>query len=116
VIRPEVREGHERYLAEENEVPRYYLRDKTQPYEWFTTFFFSYTSKDGRPLSGPDAYQAALHDHYFTLVVLDHGPTSDLDRQLDKTLSAPGSGYRLVAAVPGQTSHGPQVYEIWSLG
>lgn len=115
-LRPLVHDGHERYLAEENEVPRYYLRDKTQPYEWFTTFFFSYTSKDGRGLSGVDAYRAALGDHYFNLVVLDHGPTSGLDDQLDQTLRSPGSGYRLVAAVPGQTSHGPQIYEIWSLG
>jgi 4-amino-4-deoxy-L-arabinose transferase-like glycosyltransferase len=114
VIRPLVHDGHERYLAEENEVPRYYLRDKTQPYEWFTTFFFTYTAKSGQSLGGTDAYQAALKDHYFNLVILDHGPTSALDDQLDKTLKAPGSGYRLVAAVPGQTSHGPQIYEIWS--
>jgi len=115
VIRPLVHDGHERYLAEENEVPRYYLRDQTQPYEWFTTFFFAYTGKDGRDLRGIDAYQAALHDHYFTLVILDHGPTSALDDQLDDSLKAAGSGYRLIAAVPGRTSHGPQVYEIWGL-
>jgi len=115
VIRPLVHDGHERYLAEENEVPRYYLRDQTQPYEWFTTFFFAYTGKDGRDLSGIDAYQAALHDHYFTLVILDHGPTSALDDQLDDSLKAVDSGYRLIAAVPGRTSHGPQVYEIWGL-
>ncbi|NUR59512.1 MAG: hypothetical protein HOV87_12715 [Catenulispora sp.] len=116
VVRPLVHEGHEHYLAEENEVPRYYLRDRTQPYEWFTTFFFSYTSKDGRQLTGVDAYRAALGDHYFALVILDHGPTSALDDQLDQTLKAAGSGYRLVAAVPGRTSHGPQVYEVWGLG
>ncbi|MFL6111202.1 MAG: ArnT family glycosyltransferase [Catenulispora sp.] len=116
VIRPLVHDGHERYLAEENEVPRYYLRDRTQPYEWFTTFFFAYTGKDGSPLSGIDAYRAALHDHYFNLVILDHGPTSALDDQLDDSLKTPGSGYRLLAAVPGRTSHGPQVYEIWGLG
>lgn len=116
VVRPLVHDGHERYLAEENEVPRYYLRDKTQPYEWFTTFFFSYTTKDGRGLTGVDAYQAALRDHYFNLVILDHGPTSDLDDHLDQTLKAPGSGYRLVAAVPGRTSHGPQIFEVWGLG
>jgi hypothetical protein len=113
-LRPLVHDGHERYLAEENEVPRYYLRDKTQPYEWFTTFFFQYTKKDGSTVVGTDAYQAALKDHYFNLVVLDHGPTSALDDLLDKTLKDPGSGYRLVADVPGNTSHGPQMYEIWS--
>jgi hypothetical protein len=115
-IRPLVHDGNERYLAEENEVPRYYLRDKTQPYEWFTTFFFSYTTKQGQALNGVDAYQAALKDHYFNLVILDHGPTSALDDQLDKTLSAKGSGYKLLAQVPGATSHGPQMYEIWAIG
>lgn len=115
VIRPLVHDGHEHYLAEENEVPRYYLRDKTQPYEWLTTFFFSYTSKDGRQLTGVDAYRAAIGDHYFNLVILDHGPTSGLDDQLDETLKAAGSGYRLIAAVPGRTSHGPQIYEVWGL-
>ena len=115
VIRPLVHDGHEHYLAEENEVPRYYLRDKTQPYEWFTTFCFSYTAKNGQSLSGVDAYQAAIKDRYFNLVILDHGPTSALDDQLDKTLKAAGSGYKLIAAVPGQTSHGPQIYEVWGL-
>lgn len=115
-IRPLVHEGHERYLAEENEVPRYYLRDKTQPYEWFTTFFFSYTTKQGQALQGVPAYQSALRDHYFNLVILDHGPTAALDDELDKTLSAKGSGYRLVAQVPGATSHGTQMYEVWAAG
>jgi hypothetical protein len=114
-LRPLVHNGNERYLAEENEVPRYYLRNETQPYEWFTTFFFQYTQKDGSTVSGTSAYQAALRDHYFNLVILDHGPTESLDKELDKTLQAPGSGYQLVAAVPGQTSNGPQIYEIWSL-
>ncbi|WP_194909169.1 glycosyltransferase family 39 protein [Catenulispora rubra] len=115
-IRPLVHDGHERYLAEENEVPRYYLRDKTQPYEWFTTFFFSYTTKQGQALQGVQAYQSALQDHYFNLVILDHGPTAALDDELDKTLSAQGSGYRLVAQVPGATSHGTQMYEVWAAG
>lgn len=115
VIRPLVHDGHERYLAEENEVPRYYLRDRTQPYEWFTTFFFSYTTKEGQALTGVEAYRAALKDHYFNLVILDHGPTSALDDRLDEMLKADGSGYRLVARVPGATSHGPQIYEVWSM-
>ena len=114
-LRPLVHDGHERYLAEENEVPRYYLRDKTQPYEWLTTFYFSYTTKQGQPLNGVEAYQAALRDHYFNLVILDHGPTAALDDQLDKTLGAAGSGYRLVDRVPGATSHGTQTYEIWAV-
>jgi hypothetical protein len=105
------------YLAEEDEVPRYYLQDRTEPYQWSTTFSFSYApKKGGGSLSGVDAYRAALADHYFTLVILDHGPTAALDDQLEATLQAHGSGYRLVAAVAAKTSHGPQIFEVWGSG
>jgi hypothetical protein len=112
-LRPLTREGHYRYLAEENEVPRYYLRDSIQPYEWLTTFFFSYPAKNGQQLTGPAAYDAAIADHYFDLVVLDFGPTAALDKQLTETLARPGSGYHLAATVPAHTSHGTQDYYIW---
>jgi 4-amino-4-deoxy-L-arabinose transferase-like glycosyltransferase len=111
-LRPLVHDGNERYLAEENEVPRYYLRDKTEPSEWFTTFFFQYTLKNGQSVSGLPAYQAAIADRYFNLVVLDHGPTAALDVDLDKALKSSGA-YTLIASVPGATAHGPQTYEIW---
>lgn len=113
-IRPVV-DGDPRhhYLAEEDEVPRYYLQDRTQPYQWSTTFSFSYTPKTGGTLSGLAAYRAALADHYFALVILDHGPTAALDDQLEATMRAGQSGYHLVAAVAAKTSHGPQVFEVW---
>ena len=113
-LRPITHEGEYKYLAEENEVPRYYLRDSTQPYEWLTTFFFSYTPKSGQQLTGLAAYQAAIADHYFDLVVLDFGPTAALDKQLTDTLAQHGSGYHLAATVPAQTSHGTQNYYIWA--
>lgn len=114
-LRPMTREGDFKYLAEENEVPRYYLRDSTQPYEWLTTFFFSYPAKNGGQLDGLPAYQAAIADHYFDLVVLDFGPTAALDKQLTDTLARSGSGYHLAATVPAQTSHGTQDYYIWAV-
>src|SRR5581483_5318423 len=89
-LRPMTGEGHFKYLAEENEVPRYYLRDSTEPYEWLTTFFFSYPTKSGQQLTGFPAYQAAIADHYFDLVVLDFGPTAALDKQLTDTLTQRG--------------------------
>lgn len=113
-LRPMTGEGHFKYLAEENEVPRYYLRDSTEPYEWLTTFFFSYTTKSGQQLTGFPAYQAAIADHYFDLVVLDFGPTAALDKQLTDTLAQRGSGYHLAATVPAHTSHGTQNYYIWT--
>ena len=113
-LRSLTREGHFKYLAEENEVPRYYLRDSTEPYEWLTTFYFSYTTSSGRQLTGFAAYQAAIADHYFDLVVLDFGPTAALDKQLTDTLAQRASGYHLAATVPAHTSHGTQNYYIWT--
>lgn len=115
-LRPLTHEGNHKYLAEENEVPRYYLRDSTQPYEWLTTFFFSYTTKSGQQLNGLAAYQAAIADHYFDLVVLDFGPTAALDKQLTGVLAQRGSGYHLAATVPAHTSHGTQNYYVWAVG
>jgi 4-amino-4-deoxy-L-arabinose transferase-like glycosyltransferase len=112
-LRPLVHNGHEHYLVEENEVPRYYLRDRTEPYEWLTTYFFQHSDKTGKVLTGLPAYRAAITEHYFDLVVLDFGPTAPLDAQLTKMLKAPGSGYRLIDKVPGQTGHGTSYYSIW---
>ena len=112
-LRPMTRAGDFKYLAEEDEVPRYYLRDSTEPYEWLTTYFFSYTTKSGQQVDGLPAYQAAIADRYFDLVVLDFGPTAALDKQLTDILAQRGSGYHLAATVPAQTSHGTQNYYIW---
>jgi 4-amino-4-deoxy-L-arabinose transferase-like glycosyltransferase len=115
-LRPVVREGHQqRYMSEENEIPRYYLKDSTEPYEWLTTYYFQYTLKNGQTVSGAPAFKAAIADRYYTLVILDYGPTAALDRQIDGSLNAKNSGYRLLAKVPGQTSHGIQYYYIWAL-
>lgn len=112
-IRPLVQEGHRRYLVEEDEVPRYYLRDRTEPYEWLTTYYFQYTDKKGNTLTGLPAYQAAIGDRYFDLVVLDFGPTAALDAQLTTALKGSGGRYHLVARVPGPTSDGMHHYAIW---
>ncbi|SEL75227.1 ArnT family glycosyltransferase [Streptacidiphilus jiangxiensis] len=108
-LRPLVGLGtDQRYLVEENEIPRYYLAARTEPFQWLTTYYFQYKSLTGLP-----AYQAAIRDGYFNLVVLDYGPTAALDRQLKAALKADPAGYRLLASVPGKTSHGTQTYDIW---
>ncbi|MEZ0066634.1 4-amino-4-deoxy-L-arabinose transferase-like glycosyltransferase [Streptacidiphilus sp. MAP12-20] len=108
-LRPLVVPGQsQKYLVEENEIPRYYLANQAEPYEWLTTYFFQY-----KALTGVPAYQAAIHDGYFNLVVLDFGPTAALDRQLTTLLKAEPTKYRLLTQVPGETSHGNQTYYIW---
>ncbi|TQF02507.1 glycosyltransferase family 39 protein [Kitasatospora acidiphila] len=112
-LRPLVHPGQDRYLVEEDEVPRYYLRDQSQPQQWLNTYFFQYGDASGHQLTNLPAYRAAIADHYFSLVVLDDGPTAALDKELTTTLKAPGSGYRLVATLPAETSHGEQDYTVW---
>ena len=41
-----------RYLVEANSVARYYLRDKTRPEQWTSTYTITYTDRKGRKRSG----------------------------------------------------------------
>jgi hypothetical protein len=99
VLRTQVRPDSGRYLAEESEVPRYYLRGSIRGWQWTGTYFFQYKSRSGSLLSGADAYRAALGDRYFDLVVLRYGPTAALDWQLSSQLHDPQL-YHLIAQVP----------------
>lgn len=112
VLRTQVRPVTGHYLVEESEVPRYYLRDLTEPYQWTGTYYFEYRTKDGRRLAGVPAYQAALADRYFDVVALRYGPTAGLDGQIDEVLRKQ-QGYELIARVPADSSYGTGAYSIW---
>lgn len=112
VLRTQVRPVTGHYLVEESEVPRYYLRDLVEPYQWTGTFFFEYTSKDGRRLTGVPAYRAALDERYFDVVALRYGPTAALDVQIDEVLRK-GKGYEQIAQVPADSSYGRGAYTVW---
>jgi hypothetical protein len=99
VLLTQVRPASGRYLVEESEVPRYYLRDIVSPWQWTGTFFFQYTTRSGELLNGVDAYRAALRDRYFDIVALRYGPTAALDRDLYNDLRNPRL-YVLIARVP----------------
>lgn len=65
-----------RALAEVPEPLAYSMGDKTEPWQWTATYenSFSYDDPDDKsqvPLQGLDAYQHALEDNYFQLVILD---------------------------------------------
>jgi hypothetical protein len=111
VLRTQVRPVTGRYLAEESEVPRYYLRGLIEPYQWSSTYYFEYT-KDGRRLTGIDAYRSAITDRYFDVIVLRYGPTAVLDHQIDGPLRIQ-KGYELIARLPTNTSFGTGYYWIW---
>jgi hypothetical protein len=111
-LRTVIRPVTGRYLVEEHEVPRYYLRDVTEPYQWIGTSNFDYTRKDGTNLVGLPAYEAAIDDEYFDAVALRYGPTKELDLRLARLLNS-HDGYELVATLPVSTSFGEGAWHVW---
>lgn len=112
-LRTQVRPVTGRYLVEEPEVPRYYLRGLVQPYQWTGTYYFSYTNHQGQHLVGAAAYKAAIADRFFDVVALRYGPTAPLDVQIDGGLRASHGGYRLIAKLPADSSYGSGTWWIW---
>jgi hypothetical protein len=111
-LKTQVRPVTDRILAEEDEVPRYYLSDLTEPYQWYSTFSFTYTTKQGKVLTGVPAYEQAIADQYFGLIVLRFGPTAALDNTIDGPLMAQ-KGYKLIAKIPDSDEYGTGYYYIW---
>lgn len=100
------------YLAEEQEVPAYYLRDKTNWTQWQNTYFMDYRGKDGKQYTGPDAFRQAVRDGKFDAIVM-HGDVSPVTYQAVKEGLKNNSHYRLAAVFPYTTSSGEHAYRIW---
>jgi 4-amino-4-deoxy-L-arabinose transferase-like glycosyltransferase len=99
-------------LAEEDEVPRYYLQDITAWWQWNHLFWFQYKNAAGRELIGVDAYRAAIADGYFDTVVLRYGPNVATAHAIDAGLRN-GKHYILIAKLPFQTTFGTGYYWVW---
>ncbi|MFF5006065.1 glycosyltransferase family 39 protein [Streptomyces phaeochromogenes] len=111
ILRPMVdRKGS--YLAEEHEVPAYYLRDKTDYEQWQSTFGMDYKDKKGKQHSGPDAYRAAVKDAKFDIIVLRGTVTPEVDQAVTDALRG-NPHYRLAAVAPFTASRGPGEFRIW---
>ncbi|MEU8865864.1 ArnT family glycosyltransferase [Streptomyces umbrinus] len=100
------------YLAEEHEVPAYYLRDKTDYDQWQSTFGMDYKDKKGKQHSGPDAYRAAVKDAKFDVIVLRGTVTPEVDTAVTDALRG-NSHYRLAAVSRFTTSKGDGAFRIW---
>ncbi len=101
-----------RLLAEESEVPRYYLQNVVNFWQWNQLYWFYYTDKQGRHLTGVAAYRAAIADGYFDLVILRYGPNLDVAHQIDSGLLH-GTQYELISKLPFSTSFGTGAYWVW---
>ncbi|MEV0558076.1 glycosyltransferase family 39 protein [Streptomyces sp. NPDC050597] len=100
------------YLAEEQEVPAYYLRDKTNWTQWQNSYFMDYRGKDGKQYTGPDAFRQAVRDGKFDAIVM-HGSVSPATYEAVKEGLKNNSHYRLAAVFPFTTSSGENAYRIW---
>ncbi|MGR6972157.1 glycosyltransferase family 39 protein [Streptomyces cynarae] len=101
-----------RYLAEEYEVPAYYLRDVTGWNQWQSTFSMDYRDKTGTQYTGPDAYRHAVQDGRFDVIVIRGNVTPDTDQAVLEGLKG-NTHYRLAGVFPYTTSNGQGAYRVW---
>ncbi|HLY27385.1 MAG TPA: glycosyltransferase family 39 protein, partial [Aggregatilineales bacterium] len=111
VLRTQVRSSG-RILAEESEVPRYYLQDIVGFWQWNNLYWFDYTDKSGKYLQGVAAYKAALDERYWDLVVLRFGPSADVANAIASDLKT-NRNYELLAKIPVDTVYGSGFYWVW---
>ena len=80
------------YLAEDDDVPAYYLRSQVRWQDWSGIWYFRY----GNLPAGPASYAAAIARHHFALIILDFGDTAATDDLIVADLRRSG-GYRVLA-------------------
>jgi Dolichyl-phosphate-mannose-protein mannosyltransferase len=97
------------YLAEDYEVPAYYLRSHVPWPRWSNTWLFSYAPPGAGRLTGDAAFRAAISAHYFQLIVLDYEATPGTDAEIAADIGRAGD-YHVVAVVPSSTGQ----YTIWA--
>lgn len=99
-------------LAEDPWIERYYLGDAGNRFIWDDTYSLYFTDTAGKNLTGLPAYQAAISERYFGVVVIDYQATPSIDPSLDQALQT--SGYQRTA-VPAYDRYGEIDVEIWTL-
>ena len=98
------------YLAEDYDIPAYYLQSSVSGQRWSNTWYLSYTRPGTRrPLTGDAAYRAAIARDHFSLVILDFLATPRTDSQIVAAMQQAG-GYKVVAVLPSSFGQ----YTIWA--
>ena len=114
VLRALTQEYPGNYLAEDYNVPAYYLESSIPWQRWSQTWYFTYQSPSThRLLSGATAYRAAIDDGYFSLIALSFTDTTAIDSQIVADVHQSGT-YHLVQAVPFQDGFGRGQVLIWA--
>lgn len=102
------------YLAEDYDVPAYYLEHAIPWQRWSSTWYFTYTPPGtARPLKGPAAYRAAIDHRYFSLIILDFGDTVHMDKAITAAIRQSGD-YRVIAEAPYWDEFGTGHFTIWA--
>jgi hypothetical protein len=102
------------YLAEDFDVPAYYLEGTIAWPRWSQTWYFAYQSpRTHRLLSGDAAYQAAIDDGYFALIVLSLADTADTDAQIVADMSQAGT-YQEIREISVQDDSGSGQVMVWA--
>jgi 4-amino-4-deoxy-L-arabinose transferase-like glycosyltransferase len=117
-MKPYISKGTDRYLAEDDPVEQYYLRNQTNQSQWYNTWSFSYRDpRTGDHYTGTPAYVDAIKHEYFAVVELLAVKTENADQQMAAQL-AKMKDYVLVAKVPlyeNGSSTPFSYYDIWAL-
>jgi hypothetical protein len=102
------------YLAEDYNVPAYYLENSIPWQRWSQTWYFTYTHPNThRLLSGEAAYQAAIDDGYFSLIILSFTDTVGVDSKIVADMRRAGT-YHVVGAIPFQDAFGTGQVMVWA--
>ncbi|MER6687273.1 ArnT family glycosyltransferase [Streptomyces olivaceoviridis] len=109
-----VRPG-QKWLGQPHEAPVYYLGSAglTDYTLWTSIYYIDYAGREGRHLSGPDGYRAAIDDGWFDGVVLDWSDQPGAIQTLIRKEMRTSNRYRLASALVYRTSAGSGHFEIW---
>jgi len=102
------------YLVEVPEVPIYYLegRKDAQAGQFSSTFTLTYQNPQGAVLNGVTAYEAAIKNDFFQVVVIEGLTTPGVDNAITSELRK-NTDYRLAAVVSDDTKYHTGAYSIW---
>jgi putative flippase GtrA len=107
------REHRGHYLTEDYDVPAYYLENQVSWRQWSDTWYFTYRPPGSpRLLKGLPAYQAAILNHYFALVILDFGDTAQTDDAITADIRQAGT-YHVIAELPYWDKFGVGQFTVW---
>ncbi|WP_432021424.1 glycosyltransferase family 39 protein [Streptomyces sp. 1222.5] len=110
-LKPSIKKnGH--YLLENRWPITYYFRKDAEPQQWISTNYFIYADHGGVSHRDDDAYEAAIRDRYFDIVVLTYTTTKVRSEKITKLLKTSNS-YR---TIDHNSRHGAlleKTYQIW---